>query len=97
MATDLDGLDERLAGIATDLTVNRGSLVTNADSLAALGARLSAISTDVETRTIDEGLADAPMLVTVVALLLVAWLALPAIGALWIGVSLRRALGRRRR
>jgi hypothetical protein len=97
MAADLEGLDERLAGIATDLTINRGSLVTNADSLAALGERLSAISTDVETRTIDEGLAEAPMLVTVVALLLVAWIALPAIGALWIGVSLRRALSRRRR
>jgi len=92
MAADLDGLDTRLEGIATDLEENKTKLLANATSLAALGDRLDAIAADLDRGTIQDGLADLPGTLTILALLLVAWAALPAAGALALGLWLRRVV-----
>ena len=93
MAADLDGLDTRLEGIATDLEENKTKLLANATSLAALGDRLDAIAADLDSGRIQDGLADVPGTLTILALLLVAWMALPAAGALALGWWLRRMIG----
>ena len=92
MATDIDGLDTRLEGIAADLEDNKAKLLNNAASLRALGDRLDAIAADLGSGTIQDGLADLPGTLTVLALLIVAWMAIPAAGALALGWWLRRLL-----
>jgi hypothetical protein len=93
MATDLDGLDAQLELIAGDLDRNRAALAANAESLAAIGTRLTHIATEARDGTVAAGLDDLRAVVTLLSLLLVVWVALPAIGALWLGWWLRRALG----
>jgi hypothetical protein len=93
MATDLDGLDARLDLIAGDLDRNRTALAANAESLAAIGTRLTRIATEARDGTVAAGLDDLRAVVTLLSLMLVVWVALPAIGALWLGWWLRRALG----
>jgi hypothetical protein len=93
MATDLDGLDERLVVIADDLERNRAALAVNADSLAAIGTRLDRIATEARDKTAAAGLDDLRAVVTLLSLLLVVWVALPAVGALWLGWWLRGAVG----
>jgi hypothetical protein len=93
MATDLDGLDTRLALIATDLDANRAALRTNAASLGALGQRLTGVAADLRSAGGAGDLGDLRTMILVVAALLVVWMALPAAGALWLGWWLRRQLG----
>jgi hypothetical protein len=95
MATDLDGLDAQLELIAGDLERNRAALVVNAESLAAIGTRLDGIATEARDGSMAGGLDDLRAVVTLLSLLLVVWVALPAIGALWLGWWLRRQLGAR--
>jgi hypothetical protein len=93
MAADLDGLDERLVVIADDLDRNRAALAANAESLTAIGTRLDRIATETRDGTVVAGLDDLRAVVTLLSLLLVVWVALPAIGALWLGWWLRGTLG----
>jgi hypothetical protein len=93
MATDLDGLDDRLVLIADDLDRNRAALAVNAESLAAIGTRLDRIAGEARDGTVAAGLDDLRGVVTLLSLLLIVWVALPAVGALALGWWLRRALG----
>jgi hypothetical protein len=93
MATDLEGLDSQLALIAGDLEGNRSALALNSVSLASIGERLRGIAEDVRSGTAGDGLDDLGVVVTLLSMLLVVWVALPAIGALWLGWWLRRVLG----
>ena len=93
MATDLDGLDERLNLIAGDLDRNRTALAANAESLSAIGTRLTRIATEARDGTVAGALDDLRAVVTLLGLLLIVWVALPAIVALWLGWWLGRALG----
>jgi hypothetical protein len=93
MATDLDGLDTQLALIAGDLEANRSALAANAESLAAIGTRLTRIAAVVRDGTVSEGIDDLKTVVTLLSLLMVVSVALPALGALWLGWWLRRVLG----
>ena len=92
MASDLEGLDTRLALIATDLDANNAALRTNAASLGALGQRLAGIATDLRSAEGGSDLGDVRTMALLVAFLFVAWMALPAAGALWLGWWLRREL-----
>jgi hypothetical protein len=92
MASDLEGLDARLAAIATSLDDNKQSLLANADSLRALGQQLGDVADDLRTGIVQDSLADVQLILTVLFVLLVAWTAVPAAGALWIGWWLRREL-----
>jgi hypothetical protein len=93
MATDLDGLDAQLGLIAGDLEGNRSALAANAESLAAIGTRLTRIAAEVRDGTVGEGIDDLRTVVTLLSLLMVVSVALPALGALWLGWWLRRVLG----
>ena len=94
MAANLDGLDERLSLIATDLESNRTALVANATSLSALGARLGLVADDLRGGVVEEGFADLRSTATVLASVLLVWMTIPAAGALWLGSWLRREVGR---
>lgn len=93
MAANLDGLDERLDLIATDLESNRTALVANATSLSALGARLGLVADDLRGGVVEEGFADLRSSATVLAVVLLVWMTMPAAGALWLGWWLRREVG----
>lgn len=93
MAANLDGLDERLDLIATDLESNRTALVANATSLSALGARLGLVADDLRGGVVEEGFADLRSSATVLAAVLLVWMTMPAAGALWLGWWLRREVG----
>ena len=89
MAADLDGLDVRLETIATDLDTNRSTLVENSASLATLGAALQGVADDLREGAIEDSLTDVQLILTVLAVMLIAWTALPAIGALGLGWWIR--------
>lgn len=93
MAANLDGLDERLDLIATDLESNRTALLANATSLSALGARLGLVADDLRGGAVEEGFADLRSSATILVLVLLVWMTLPAFGALWLGLRLRRDMG----
>jgi hypothetical protein len=68
-------------------------LAANAESLAAIGTRLTRIAAVVRDGTVSEGIDDLKTVVTLLSLLMVVSVALPALGALWLGWWLRRVLG----
>ena len=92
MAADVEGLDTRLGLIATDLEGNKAALLANSASLQAVGTRLGQAADDLRGGVIEDGLADVQALITLVLVLLVVWTAVPAIGALLLGLWLRREL-----
>ena len=95
MASNLEGLDERLELIATDLESNRGALIANADSLGGFGAQLEAVSTELESGSIRDSLDDVLVAALILSVVLVVWMIIPAAGALWLGRWLRSELGGR--
>lgn len=92
VASNIEGLDTRLEAIADSLDDNKAALLTNAESLRALGAQIQRVSDDLRTGVVSESLEDVQLILTVLFVLLVAWTAVPAIGALWMGWYLRREL-----
>jgi len=92
IASDLEGLDTRLELIATDLEDNRDKLLDNARSLTALGERLDTVADDLASGFIQDSLDDVRLLLMVLVFVLVLWTALPAVGALILGLWLRRTL-----
>jgi hypothetical protein len=92
MATDLEGLDTRLEGIATDLDTNRGALLDNSAKLQALGTELDGLADDLRGGVIEESLADVQTILAVLSVLLIVWTALPAAGALALGWWIRREM-----
>lgn len=92
MAANMDGLDTRLGIIASDLEGNREALLRNSRSLLLVGLRLSDAADDLRGGVVEDGLADVQSLLTLALVLIVAWTALPAIGALALGWWLRREL-----
>jgi uncharacterized phage infection (PIP) family protein YhgE len=94
LATGIEGLDQRLDGVAGALTDNRDTLGTNAESLGALALQLGVMTDRLESGVVEDSLADVQVVVTVLMLLFVMWSAVPAVGALFLGVWIRRELGR---
>lgn len=94
VATDIEGLDQRLDGIAGALTDNRDTLATNGESIGALAVQLGIVTDRLESGVVEDSLADVQVVVTVLMLLFVMWTAVPAVGALFLGVWVRRELGR---
>ena len=95
MASNLEGLDERLELIASDLEGNRGALIANADSLAGFGDQLQAVSTELESGSVRDNLDDVLVAALILSVVLVVWMIIPAAGALWLGRWLRSELGGR--
>lgn len=94
MATDLEGLDTRLVGLAASLDENKAALLANAASLRALGEQIGAIADDLRTGIVEDGLGEVQGILTIFMLVLVAWTAVPAGAALGAGLWLRRELAR---
>jgi hypothetical protein len=90
MAADLEGLDTRLEGIAADLDNNRAALVDNSARLAALGTELDGVADGLRGGVIEDSFADVQLILSVLSILVIAWTALPAIGALALGMWIRR-------
>lgn len=89
IATQLDGLDARLEQIAADLEGNRDALLANADSLGRLAPRIEALAADVRGGFVTDSLADVGAILAVLIITFVAWTAVPAVGALGVGLWLR--------
>ena len=56
------------------------------------GHAVGTVADDLRTGIVQDSLADVQLILTVLFVLLVAWTAVPAAGALWIGWWLRREL-----
>jgi hypothetical protein len=94
LSTNLSGLDERLAAVSATLTADHDALAANQASLAALGASLDDLAVRLESGTIQSTLSDIRTVLTVVLLMFVVWSAIPAVGALALGLWLRREVRR---
>ena len=92
MATDLQGLDTRLDLIAGDLETDRDALLANSRSLTAAGDQAAALAERVRSGFIQGGLDDLRAVLVVTVLVFVGWTAVPAVGALLLGIWLRRML-----
>jgi hypothetical protein len=95
-AVSLEGLDMRLSLIADDLKGNRDALAGNATSLAGLGASTAALAGRLGSGVDQDSLGDVQLVIAVTLLVFAAWSFVPAVGALVLGVWLRRELGRSR-
>jgi hypothetical protein len=95
-AVSLEGLDMRLSLIADDLKGNRDALAGNATSLAGLGASTAALAARLGSGVDQDSLGDVQLVIAVTLLVFAAWSFVPAVGALVLGVWLRRELGRSR-
>ncbi len=78
--------------LADDLEDNRDKLLANSQSLNALGVRLQLVAEDLREGVIEDSLADVQVIVTLLALVMVIWTAVPAVGALLLGWWLRKEL-----
>lgn len=89
MATELSGLDARLELIATDLESNRDALLANSRSLAALADRITAVADELRGGAIVDAIADVGAILRVMIIVLAVWTAVPAVGALGLGLWIR--------
>ncbi len=92
IANSIEGLDSRLTAIADGLATNRDSLAANAASLGRLGDSTGAMAERLRSGVVEDSLADVHLAIVVMLFVLTAWAAVPAIGALVLGVWLRRQL-----
>jgi hypothetical protein len=92
IATSMAGLDAQLALVADSLKGNRTALAGNAASLDALADSADALSARLGPSVGQESFGDVQQVIAATLLMFAAWSFLPAIGALVLGVWLRREL-----
>jgi hypothetical protein len=92
ITASLEGLDTRLSVIADHLAVNRDALAGNATSLGQLGDSTAAVAARLSSGTIEDSLGGVQMVIVVTLLIFAAWSIVPAVGALVLGMWLRREL-----
>ena len=80
--------------IADDLKGNRDALAGNAASLNELGESTEALAARLGPGVGQDSLGDVQQVIAVTLLMFAAWSFVPAVGALVLGVWLRRELGR---
>lgn len=90
----LDGLDTRLSLAADDLRGNQGQLATSAESLTGLADSTTALRAQLASTIDPAAYADLKAAVVAVLVVWAAWALIPAIGAIGVGLMLRRELGR---
>jgi hypothetical protein len=64
MATQIEGLDVRLEGLAASLDDNKAALLANADSLSAIGVQLGSVADDLRTGIVQDSLSDVQVVLT---------------------------------
>jgi hypothetical protein len=92
IASSIEGLDSKLTAIADGLATSRDSLGANADSLGALGDSIATTADRLRSGVVEDSLADVHVAIVLMLFVLTAWAAVPAVGALMLGVWLRRQL-----
>jgi transposase-like protein len=96
IAASIDGLDTRLALIADSVTGDRDALAGNASALLQLGDSTQALAARLGSGVGQDSFGDVQQVIVVTLLMFAAWAFVPAVGALVLGVWLRRELGRSR-
>jgi hypothetical protein len=92
MALGLQDLDTQLELVASDLETDRDALLANARSLTEAGDQAAVLADRVRAGFIQDGLDDLRTVLWITIVVLVGWAAVPAIGALVLGLWLRRTL-----
>jgi hypothetical protein len=92
IAVSLGGLDTQLSLAAVALTANRDALAANATSLGQLADSAAALAGRLRSGVIDDSLGDVQAVIAILLLLFVTWSVVPAVGALVLGVWLRREM-----
>jgi hypothetical protein len=96
IAASIDGLDTRLALIADSVKGDRDALAGNATALLQLGDSTQALAARLGSGVGQDSFGDVQQVIAVTLLMFAAWSFVPAVGALVLGVWLRRQLGRSR-
>jgi transposase-like protein len=96
IAASIDGLDTRLALIADSVKGDRDALAGNASALLQLGDSTQALAARLGSGVGQDSFGDVQQVIAVTLLMFAAWAFVPAVGALVLGVWLRRELGRSR-
>ena len=95
LVSSIDGLDTRLSLVADGLRGNRQALLANSSSLDQLAGITDGLAGQVGSGIIEDSLGNLQRLISVTLLVLAAWSAVPAVGALVLGAWLRRELASR--
>lgn len=90
IAASMVGLDSRFSLIADSLTGNQVTVKAMATSLGQLGASSDVLAGRLDSGRIGDSLGDIQRVMSVTLLVLAIWLVVPALGALGLGVWLRR-------
>jgi hypothetical protein len=96
IAVSMEGLDTRLYTIADSVRGNRDALAGNATALGELGDSTQALAARLGSGVGQDSFGDVQLVIAVTLLAFAAWAFVPAVGALVLGVWLRRELGRSR-
>jgi hypothetical protein len=96
IAASMDGLDGRLSLIADSGKGNRDALAGNATALGELADNTQALAARLGSGVGPDSFGDVQLVIAVTLLAFAAWSFVPAVGALVLGVWLRRELGRSR-
>jgi hypothetical protein len=92
IAGQLADLDAQLDGVATSLAGNRSALETNAASLAALATETRTLGERLDGDSLAGVVGDARLLLMAMLLIGAVGAAVPAVGAVLVGLWLRREL-----
>jgi hypothetical protein len=92
IASSMVGLDTRVALIADSLNGDRAALAADARSLAQLAESSDVLAAGLDPDLIGDSLGDIQLIMSVTLLVLAIWLVVPALGALVLGIWLRRTL-----
>jgi hypothetical protein len=92
IATQLGDVRGQLTAIGTSLTTNRAALAANASSLSDLAAETTRLSDRLNGASINAAIGDVRLLLVIVLGIGALGAAVPAVGALVVGLWLRRAL-----
>ena len=93
IVTSIDGLDTRLSLTADSLQGNRIALAANATSLEQLADSTEALAERMRTDARADTLGEIQRITSLTLIVVAAWSAVPALGALVLGIWLRRKLG----
>lgn len=96
IAASMDGLDTQIPLVADGLGGNRDALAANAASLSKLADSTAALATSLSTRDGRDSLGDVQQVIAMTMLMFAVWSFVPAVGALALGLWLRRELARSR-
>jgi hypothetical protein len=92
IATSMEGLEMRVSLIADSLNGDRQALAGNAATLGQLADATHALAERLGSGVVEDSLGDLQQLIAVTLLVLAIWSAVPAVGALVLGVWLGREL-----